>query len=61
MTRIEKESLGQRLQGIAYWLAFSAAVALLWIVLPVQAAAPSSTTHAKVTAHTFPFNNHNNV
>ena len=41
MTRTGKETLGQRLGALAYWLAFSAVVAVLWVVLPVQAAAAS--------------------
>jgi hypothetical protein len=39
MTRTGKEALGERLGALAYWLAFSAVVTALWIVLPEQAAA----------------------
>ena len=61
MTRIGKEALGQRLRALAYWLAFSAVVAVLWVVLPVQAATTRTAAHPTITSHPFDFNNHNNA
>jgi hypothetical protein len=61
MRRIDEETLDQRLRAWAYWLAFSAVVSLLWIVIPVQAAASSSTTDVDLTSHAFAFKHHNNA
>jgi hypothetical protein len=60
MTRMGKETLGRRLGALAYWLAFSAVVAVLWVVLPVQAAATKGASHAALTSHPSLLNNHNN-
>lgn len=60
MTRVGKETLGQRLGALAYWLAFSAVVAVLWVVLPVQAAATMNVSYAALTSHPSLLNNHNN-
>jgi hypothetical protein len=61
MRRIDDETLGQRLRAWAYWLAFSAVVSLLWVVIPVQAAATSSTTDVDLTSHALAFKHHNNA
>lgn len=53
MNRTGKETLGQRLQALAYWLAFSAVVAVLWVVLPVQAAAAVTTARAAPISQPF--------
>jgi len=38
MTSRDRERLGQRLQALAFWIAFGTFVTLLWVALPVQAA-----------------------
>jgi hypothetical protein len=61
MRRINEETLGQRLRAWAYWLAFSVVVSLLWVVIPVPAAAASSTTDVDLTSHAFALKHHNNA
>src|SRR5512139_1481933 len=41
-----KEELVQRLQALAFWLVFGAAVSVLWLALPVQAAQDTAVAQA---------------
>jgi hypothetical protein len=36
--RPRRSDLGERLQGLVFWLALAAVLALVWIAVPVQAA-----------------------
>jgi|307.fasta_scaffold1548167_1 ferric-dicitrate binding protein FerR (iron transport regulator) len=44
--------LSQRLRALAFWLAFSAIVAVLWVALPTQAATAATEAQAATAAST---------